>query len=235
MKTSLVVALSLSMFTLAGAAHATKTTFTATLSGDHEIPAVTTDATGTAIFTVDDVAKTICGKVTYADLSSSLSAMHIHEGDDTVASGGVIQAIANDASPVNVNIENVTADKLTKILTGETYFNIHSKDHGGGEIRGQLVEGGDPQQCVYEPPPFGDDDDDDDTADSGTGGGKDSGAGTVRADDEPADNTPDTSGKEDDGCSATGSAPANGLMMGLGVGIALTTFARMRRKQRRAN
>lgn len=237
MKTSLVLGLSLTLLTLTGAANATKKTYSAVMTGDGEVPKVDTAGTGFAILTVDDVNKTICGKVTYTALSGAPNAMHIHEGDETVASGGVVQGLDVGASPIKVNVTNVDATKLTKIFTGPTYLNIHTEDHGGGEIRGQLAEGGDVQLCDGEKadagspgtPSDGDPDDSD-----GKGGGASktdggNGAGTVRAD---AGSTPEGSGGGDDGgCATSGTTPGGSLALALGVGFALTTLARVRRRR----
>ncbi|HVH48209.1 MAG TPA: CHRD domain-containing protein [Labilithrix sp.] len=231
MKTSLFLGTALTALLVTGAASAAKKTFSATLDGDNEIPAVPGSGEGTAVLTVDDVANTICGTITFQGLSGAPNAMHIHEGDDAVASGGVIQAIPTGTSPVKVNLTSVAADKITKILTTDTYVNVHTGDHAGGEIRGQLAEGGDEQACD----PIPDAGSSSGGTDSGTtssssssssGGGND--ASTTPAD---AGSTTTAAPAEDDGCSTTGSTPGSGLAVAFGVGIALSAIARNRRKR----
>ena len=106
------------------------------LSGNQEIPPVTTSATGTGILTVGPD-KSISGKVTISGMAVTVA--HIHE-----AAAGANGAIVIPLTKVSDNVWAVPADaKLTDAQyeayrAGRLYFNIHSEANRSGEIRGQI-------------------------------------------------------------------------------------------------
>lgn len=229
MKTSLLLGMALGTLLVTTAASAAKTTYTAEMSGANQLPPVAGEAAGVAILTVDDVANTICGTITYSGLSgenAAPTAMHIHTGDAKTASGNVLVPLPTGASPVKVNLTGVATDKIAALKANEHYVNVHTTANANGEIRGQLEEGGAEQSC-------------DEATDAGTdgkdagGSGNNSSGGTNEATTVRADAGTNTAApaKEDDGCSTTGSSPANGLAIAFGVGIAVAAIGRSRRKR----
>ena len=75
--------------------------FEATLAGANEIPAVTTPATGTALFSVvDDSILIYSLNIAAAD---SVTVSHIHEGDASVAGGPILVTLFTAASPCKLN------------------------------------------------------------------------------------------------------------------------------------
>ncbi len=106
------------------------------LSGAQEVPAVTTIASGTGMFTVNDD-MSISGTVKTTGIKAI--AAHIHEGAPGV-NGGV-------AIPLTMKGENewivpagakLTAAQMQALKEGNLYVNVHSDAHKDGEIRGQL-------------------------------------------------------------------------------------------------
>jgi hypothetical protein len=122
--------------------------FSASLSGDQEVPPVTTSATGTASVTISDDESTISYSVTYSGLSGDLAAAHIHLGAKGT-NGGVLFPLAHGPSPFDGTLTSAdftatgdvdTYDKaLDAIRAGDTYVNLHTAANPGGEIRGQLA------------------------------------------------------------------------------------------------
>jgi len=128
----------------------------ATLKGSNETPAVDTKATGTATFTVS--ATSVEYKITASGLSGNATGAHIHIGP-TTASGPVVvpfpaTAINNGANGSVTISGTFTAadikpqtnppvktmdDLLGQIRAGNTYVNVHTAAHPGGEIRGQIT------------------------------------------------------------------------------------------------
>src|SRR5438876_1214004 len=96
---------------------------TASLNGAQETPAVTTAATGLAVFTIDMNSGAIQGSVTTSNIDGIVA--HIH----TVTGGP-----ANWTMPPTV----LTAAQLTALGAGNLYANVHSAANPGGEIRGQV-------------------------------------------------------------------------------------------------
>lgn len=120
--------------------------FSTKLTGLQEAPTpVITRATGTGAFVLADGGTELTYQVTYANLSSSLSASHFHNAA-AGTSGGVVRNA--DFSGTNTSAgswkssdatQPLTPTLLTELLGGRLYFNIHSSNFGGGEIRGQVV------------------------------------------------------------------------------------------------
>ena len=152
----------------ASAAHALPITFNFSLSGANENPSVVTPATGNATIIVDPTALTIQLDVTFSGLSSNDTAAHIHccvvlGGNAGVAttvpafsgfplgvtSGAYISPVFSLLDPAFYNPAFITANGgtvaaaepvfLAGLLAGQTYLNIHTTNHGGGEIRGFIA------------------------------------------------------------------------------------------------
>ena len=107
-----------------------------TLSGDQEIPPVTTPASGTGTITVG-ADKSVSGSVTISGMSVTVA--HIHE-----AAAGTIGLIIIPLTKTSDTVWSVPAGaKLTdeqykSYIAGSLYYNAHSDTHKGGEIRGQI-------------------------------------------------------------------------------------------------
>ncbi|HET9385919.1 MAG TPA: CHRD domain-containing protein [Gemmatimonadales bacterium] len=92
--------------------------FQATLSGASEIPAVTTSATGTALFAVvNDSILVYNVSVGGAD---SVTVSHIHEGDASVAGGPILVTLFTAATPCKLNAGgalNITSSSVANPTT----------------------------------------------------------------------------------------------------------------------
>lgn len=109
------------------------------LSGNNEVPAVTTTASATAYVTYNDVSKILSYTIITTNLTSPTSA-HIHEGDFGVA-GGVVFTLttpATGSTTTTGTIASVTAAQKVLLDAGHLYFNIHTTANAGGELRGQV-------------------------------------------------------------------------------------------------
>jgi len=116
----------------AGSANATELK----LSGDQEVPPVSTTATGTgSIAIASDGA--VSGSVTTKGIDGTMA--HIHTGKPGV-NGPVIVPLSKTADGVwSVPAgAKLTPAQLKDFNEGELYVNVHSADHKGGEIRAQL-------------------------------------------------------------------------------------------------
>ena len=110
------------------------------LSGAEEVPPVKTSATGTATVTVADD-RTVTAKIRTQGVSGT--AAHIHEG------------AAGANGPVAIGLEKtgdnewsskpgtkMTDAQYSAYKEGRLYFNVHSAQNKGGEIRGQIRPSG---------------------------------------------------------------------------------------------
>jgi len=148
--------------------YANATEFSAKLVGFEEIPAIFSHKTGTLDLDLNRNARTIAFKLTFPALSSPVILAHIHFGKRHVAGGvtvffcanvgafpagtqpcpagggtvtGTITG-ANVLSPAGQDIPVGDFDALVTILeNGTAYANVHTVNHTGGEIRGQIRRG----------------------------------------------------------------------------------------------
>jgi hypothetical protein len=131
--------------TLALTARAQVVELRATINAAQEVPAGTSPATGTAIMLYDVRANTFDLIVSITGMTNTATASHIHEAA-AGANGGVVTNLGAEAvytrsgANLSATFRNVThgGDKL-KLLQGGAYYNIHSAQFPGGEIRGQLI------------------------------------------------------------------------------------------------
>jgi hypothetical protein len=127
--------------------------YQATLSGSAEVPPQTTNATGTARFTVDGAELDYTLNV--QNITGAIAA-HIHPGApgenkspivflfSQAAPGATVSAGSLAAGSVNASNMIATAgvsydSMLSLIRRGNAYVNVHTVAKPGGEIRGQIV------------------------------------------------------------------------------------------------
>jgi hypothetical protein len=105
------------------------------LSGDQEVPAVKTSASGNGKITVNPD-MSVSGSVTTTGVAGT--AAHIHMGA-MGKNGGVAVPLTKSGDTYSVPAgAKLTADQYKAYQAGELYVNVHSADNKGGEIRGQL-------------------------------------------------------------------------------------------------
>jgi hypothetical protein len=107
-----------------------------TLTGANEVPPVQTSATGSGHVTVH-ADKTV--KVDLKVSGMQATAAHIHMGA-AGANGGVIVPLEKkgDNEFVSKDGAKLTEEQYAAYKAGNTYVNVHSDAHKGGEIRAQL-------------------------------------------------------------------------------------------------
>jgi hypothetical protein len=136
--------------------------FRATMNGQNESPARTTPATGTANFTLRN--DTLYWTINMQNITNVV-ASHIHLGDATVASGGIILPLTppisntqiqgfifkgNFQAPAAPNAALTFDQMIAAMRVGGAYANVHTNDNvtptntgpgdfPGGEIRGQIT------------------------------------------------------------------------------------------------
>ena len=113
-------------------------------SGDQEVPPVDTPASGKAIITLDKDTNELCIDLTFSGLLGNQTAAHVHGPAPRGVNAGVQFGL-----PLGEFSEcfALTDEQEEMIKSGLTYINIHTTQHPGGEIRGQI------EKEVGEPPP----------------------------------------------------------------------------------
>lgn len=111
------------------------------LSGNNEVPVVTTDALGVATFTLNSSWDTMFVNISTNGLSGEITGIHVHEGMPG-ANGGVITDLTPFVEGNRVigylTGANLTSTQIAKYLSGAYYLNVHTAANPNGEIRGQL-------------------------------------------------------------------------------------------------
>ncbi len=116
---------------------------TAILTGENEVPAVTTDAVALATVFFDSDKNTAKVNITATGLSGPITGAHIHEGDPGT-NGPVLFPLVHEGNRIQMEIPNLSTIDLISLMNGGTYVNIHTAANPGGEIRGQLTLDQDP-------------------------------------------------------------------------------------------
>lgn len=121
--------------TLGACASTPPTTQTVTLTGDAEVPGFATAANGNATITVLPDG-TVMGSMIAYNFKPTMG--HIHMGA-AGANGPVIVPMTQNGYVLTVPPgTKFTPEQLAAYKAGNTYVNIHSVAHPGGEVRAQL-------------------------------------------------------------------------------------------------
>lgn len=107
-----------------------------TLTGDQEVPAVTTDAKATGKLTIK-ADKSVSGKITTTGIESTVA--HIHEAAPGKNGPPIITLEKGADSSFSVPAgSKLTDEQYKSFKAGNLYVNVHSAEHKDGEIRTQL-------------------------------------------------------------------------------------------------
>lgn len=112
----------------------------ASLTGAQEVPAVTTNGTGTVTGTYDADNNMLTYHVTWSNLSGLATAAHFHGPAAAGSNASVIVPFSINANGTSADgTATLTEAQETDFLNGLWYANVHTPAHGGGEIRGQVT------------------------------------------------------------------------------------------------
>jgi len=134
--------------------------FKAKLIGFRETPSILSNGTGTFIASLDRGGTSISYTERFSGLSSSVTVSHIHFAEPGVAgmffvflcgggskppcpaAGGTVTGTITAADVLAVPEQGITggdfSDLLRILKSGNAYVNVHTVNHLGGEIRGQV-------------------------------------------------------------------------------------------------
>lgn len=165
-KTVNLLGLSFTLLLLVTVAKADQVVFTTTLTGPKEVPPTASPGIGSALLTLDTVTNQLTINLAFAGLLSPTTAAHIHccAGPTGTAipatvvptfpgfplgvtTGTFLQTfdltLASTYNPAFITANGGTvagaqAAFIAGLLNGQAYFNIHTSQFPGGEIRGQV-------------------------------------------------------------------------------------------------
>ena len=153
----IILLLALALFTTTALA-GSKRTFTASLTGGAEVPAVSTLAQGKAIFKLSQDGQSISFRLVVANIENVTQA-HIHLAP-AGANGPVVVWLYPGGPPAQLipgRFDGILAegtltaadlvgslaggtlkDLLENMASGNAYVNVHTSQFPGGEVRGQI-------------------------------------------------------------------------------------------------
>ncbi|ABA04342.1 CHRD protein [Nitrobacter winogradskyi Nb-255] len=137
--TGLLAVLTLAVaVTIAGQASAEK--LKAMLNGASEVPPNTSKGSGTLDAHYDAASKKLAWKLTYSGLTGPVTAAHFHGPADVGQNAGIVVTIPEATSSPSEGSATLTDAQAADLLAGRYYVNVHTADHPGGEIRGQVTK-----------------------------------------------------------------------------------------------
>lgn len=123
-------------FLIGGIGLASAAAITTTLSGDEEVPAVSTSASGVGKTEVA-LDRSIRGSITTTGIDGT--AAHVHEAP--AGKNGPVIITLKKTSPNVWEIPSgasLSEAQFANYKAGDLYLNVHSKANKAGEIRGQI-------------------------------------------------------------------------------------------------
>jgi len=127
-------------FLASSAAFADTVALKANLQPSSEVPPRVSQGHGTLDATFDTASKSLSWTVTYAGLSSPVTAAHFH-GPAPVGQNAKVQVPVPKADLASPMKGSATLDdqQATDLMAGHWYFNIHTEKNPSGELRGQVL------------------------------------------------------------------------------------------------
>jgi hypothetical protein len=114
-----------------------QTTQEVVLTGEQEVPPVSTGALGQAKLTLDLPSRNISGSIVLDGMTATMA--HIHEGDVGVNGPIIVTLIQTTPGTWTVPADTkLTTSQAEAFATGGLYVNAHSAANPNGEIRGQI-------------------------------------------------------------------------------------------------
>ena len=134
----LIVAAALSAL-MASAASAEVMHFTAKLDGASETPPNDSKGTGMAWVNLDTATKKLDWKVEYSGLTGPAVMAHFHGPAPVGQAAGVAVPLTGAMTSPLTGSATLTDAQLSELEGGMWYVNVHTAEHKGGEIRGQVM------------------------------------------------------------------------------------------------
>jgi CHRD domain len=106
------------------------------LTGDQEVPAVTSSATGVGTLVIKSD-KSVSGSIKTTGIDGTMAHVHLGEPGKNGPPIITLTKTADNTWSVPAGAQ-LTDDQYKSFKDGNLYVNVHSAEHKGGEIRTQL-------------------------------------------------------------------------------------------------
>jgi Cu/Zn superoxide dismutase len=140
---AVIVALAIAALWTDSQPAAAQQVFTANLTGAQQVPPVSSSGTGFGTVVLNAAETQITVNMTFSGLSSAANMAHIHGPSGPTGNAGVLFDFTGvtptqTAGSIPPQTFLISSDQVTQLKAGQFYFNIHTGNHTGGEIRGQI-------------------------------------------------------------------------------------------------
>jgi len=115
------------------------TNFAATLNGAQETPPNTSLAIGSGTVLLNPATGAFTANLSYSGITTTVLFAHIHQGAAGTAGPVIFPLNAVSGTNAFTGTGTMTPTQIAALQTGGLYFNIHSSNYPGGEIRGQIA------------------------------------------------------------------------------------------------
>jgi len=117
--------------------------FQATLNGSQEVPAQAVASFGAGSVLLNDTEDQITVNLNFTSLTSNATAAHIHGAADPGVNAAILFPLAGvpaaTSGTLTAQVFSITPAQVAQLKAGQFYFNLHSANFPGGEIRGQIL------------------------------------------------------------------------------------------------
>lgn len=118
--------------------------FAFNLTSDQEVPPLSNNTSGTGVISINNEWDMLTVDVSYANFAGVVTGAHIHQAEEGM-NGGVVINLTDFIDEENMTIRaNITAESglnnevIEAMMAGNTYLNFHSEKNPSGESRGQI-------------------------------------------------------------------------------------------------
>jgi hypothetical protein len=115
-------------------------TFKANMTAAQEVPANDSKGTGNAEISYDTGSKMLTWTVNFSGLTGPATVAHFHGPAEPGKNAGVAVLIGNTPTSPAKGSATLTDAQAADLMGGRWYVNVHTADHRGGEIRGQVMK-----------------------------------------------------------------------------------------------
>jgi hypothetical protein len=133
-----LLAAPLAIMALAAPARAETLHYAARLAGATEVPPNTSKGSGMLDAAYDTTTKRFTYDITYKDLTGPATAAHFHGPAAADANAPPVIPITGALTSPIKGEATLTEAQAADLAAGKWYFNVHTGEHKGGEIRGQI-------------------------------------------------------------------------------------------------
>lgn len=113
--------------------------FTTQLRGANEVPANTSQGSGSVDAVLNKDTNLLRWKVSYSGLSGPATAGHFHGPAAVGANAGVVVPWTSSMNSPMEGSATLTPAQAADLMAGRWYANVHTAANPGGEVRGQMT------------------------------------------------------------------------------------------------